>query len=96
MNCIVIIIIILGEPQHSDFINDNCIKIIYVNFIKKRVKHIITTCGLKTLFFALSTSIPIIDGICDVRKDEIGISVSFFVKKLMVEHMSTFESRHVS
>jgi hypothetical protein len=32
VNEVMIIIIILGEPR---FYNDNCIKIIYVNFIKK-------------------------------------------------------------
>jgi hypothetical protein len=46
-----------------------------------RVKHLIGTCGLETLFFTLCAFIRITDGTCGLRKDRISTFVSFFIKK---------------
>lgn len=60
------------------------------------VEHFFGTCDLKSLIFTSCASIRITNGTWVLRKDRISTSVNFFVKKLMVVHMSTPESRHVS
>jgi hypothetical protein len=53
-----------------------------IYLLKKRVKHLIGTCGFTTLFFApcIFISICITDGTCAMRKDGDGISVRFSVQ----------------
>jgi len=72
-------------------------KVFIVGIILKIwVKHLISTCGLKTLFFDPCTFIRITYGSCGLRKYGIGTFISFSVQKLTVRHVSTLESRHVS
>jgi hypothetical protein len=60
-----------------------------------KVKYLIGTCGLETLFFVPCAFIRITNGTCGLRKDQIGTFVSFSIKKLTVGHVSTPEGRHV-
>jgi hypothetical protein len=60
-----------------------------------RVKHLIGTCGLETLFFVPFAFIRITNGTCGLGKNRIGTSVSFSIQKLTVGHVSTPVSKHV-
>jgi len=64
--------------------------------IKIRVKYLIGTCGLETLFFVSCAFIRITDGTYDLGKDRINTSINFSVQKLTVGHVSTPDSKHVS
>jgi hypothetical protein len=57
-----------------------------------RVKHLIGTCGLETLFFFPCPFICIVNDTCGIEKDGIGTSISFSVQILTACHVSTPKS----